>query len=135
MPPPNLPPQPTRFAIQKARGKGWTTLEVGEELEHAQARFELMIKVNPRAYFRLIQLEYNADSAYEGMEFNWKLIELYDPTQKGGRGDRARPAPKQASKPKRSKEKVRLPLRFYLAVIVIGALVGFLVYLRYGLPS
>lgn len=146
MPPPNLPPQPTRFAIQKARGKGWTTLEVGEELEHAQARFELMIKVNPKAYFRLIQLDYNADSAYEGMEFNWKLIELYDPTQKGRQnGGRARPAPKQAQEKqtqekqtlrgKRAKEKVRLPLRFYLTVIVIGALVGFLVYLRYGLPA
>lgn len=132
MPPPNLPPQPTRFAIQKARGKGWTTLEVGEELDHARARFELMIKVNPRAYFRLIQLDYNAASAYEGMEFNWKLIELYDPTQKGGR---VRPAPKLAPTGGRAKEKVRLPLRFYLTVIVIGALVGLLVYLRYGLPA
>ena len=132
MPPPNLPPQPTRFAIQKARGKGWTTLEVGEELDHARARFELMIKVNPRAYFRLIQLDYNAASAYEGMEFNWKLIELYDPNQKGGR---VRPAPEPATKAGRAKEKVRLPLRFYLTVIVIGALVGLLVYLRYGLPA
>ncbi|MBP2313026.1 hypothetical protein [Azospirillum soli] len=132
MPPPNLPPQPTRFAIQKARGKGWTTLEVGDELDHARARFELMIKVNPRAYFRLIQLDYNADSAYEGMEFNWKLIELYDPTQKGGR---VRPALKPVPKAGRAKEKIRLPLRFYLTVIVIGALVGLLVYLRYGLPA
>ncbi|WP_448207045.1 hypothetical protein [Azospirillum sp. sgz302134] len=130
--PPNPAAQPTRFAIQKARGKGWKTLEVGEDLDHARARFELMIRVNPRAFFRLIQLDYNADSSFEGMEFNWKLIELYDPTQKGGR---ARPAPKPAPRVRRAGEKVRLPLRFYVAVIALGLLAGALAYLRYGLPA
>lgn len=136
MPPAGVPAQPTRFAIQKARGKGWTTLEVGEDLEHARARFALMIQVNPRAFFRLIQLDYNDGSAYEGMEFNWKLIELYDPT-KGKVAGPPRPAPpvRPAARAPRAaaREKVSIPLRFYLAVIVIGALVGLLVYLRYGL--
>lgn len=139
------PPQPTRFAIQKARGKGWKTLEVGEELAHAKARFDRMVGVNPRAYFRLIQLDYNADSAYEGMEFNWTLIELHDPTQggpgKGGptQGARVRPAPKPAApgprgpaKNRKAGEAVALPLRIYLAVILIGTLVGGLAYLHFA---
>lgn len=140
--PPSRPPQPTRFAIQKARGKGWKTLEVGEELEQTKSRFELMIGVNPKAYFRLIQLDYNPDSGYEGMEFNWTLIELYDPTQSNGtprKGGRVRPAAKPArtaAEPgRRGKERVRIPFRFYLAVVLIGILVGGLAYLRYGLPG
>lgn len=127
------PSQPTRFAIQKARGKGWKTLEVGEELAHAKARFDRMVGVNPRAYFRLIRLDYNADSAYEGMEFNWTLIELYDPTK----GGRVRPSPKPvaAVKPGRRRkaaEPVTLPLRVYLAVILIGTLAGALAYLHFA---
>lgn len=129
------PPQPTRFAIQKARGKGWKTLEVGEELAHAKARFDRMVGINPRAYFRLIQLDYNADSAYEGMEFNWTLIELYDPTKGPATGARVRPAPKAApaAKPDRKRkaaEPVALPLRVYLAVILIGTFAGALAYLH-----
>ena len=144
---PTPPSHPVRFAIQKARGKGWKTLEVGEELNHAKARFETMIGVNPRAYFRLIQLDYNADSSYEGMEFNWTLIELYDPTQKStrkpaappskaGRGGRPRAAASSpgGSQAKR-REAVALPMRIYLAVIVIGALVGGLAYLHFAAPG
>ena len=134
---PQPPPQPTRFAIQKARGKGWKTLEVGEDLDHARARFDLMIRVNPRSYFRLIQLDHNADAAYEGMEFNWKLIELYDPTQKGGKGGKVRPPPKPAKVRRAGAvgEKVRMPLRFYVTVILIGSLIGVLLYLRFGMPA
>jgi hypothetical protein len=128
--PPSPKPQPVRYAIQKARGKGWKTLEVGEELAQAEARFNLMVKVNPRAYFRLIQLDYNPDSTYEGMEFNWTLIQLYDPTKKGVRGPaRAKPA-KTA---RRARDKVRVPLRFYLTVIALGAVAGLLAYWRYGM--
>jgi hypothetical protein len=131
------PPQPTRFAIQKARGKGWKTLEVGEELAHAKARFDQMVGINPRAYFRLIQLDYNADSAYEGMEFNWTLIELYDPTKGPAKGGRARPAVKpapaaKAGRRRRAAEPVALPLRVYLAVILIGTLAGALAYLHFA---
>lgn len=134
------PQQPTRFAIQKARGKGWKTLEVGEELAHAKARFDRMVGVNPRAYFRLIQLDYNADSGYEGMEFNWTLIELYDPTQGGPvKGGRVRPAPKPVAaaqrKPgskRKAGEAVALPLRIYLAVVLIGTLAGALAYLHFA---
>ncbi|KAA0581975.1 hypothetical protein FZ983_05545 [Azospirillum sp. B21] len=131
------PPQPTRFAIQKARGKGWKTLEVGEELAHTKARFDQMVGINPRAYFRLIQLDYNADSAYEGMEFNWTLIELYDPTKGPAKGRRVRPAakPAPAAKPDRKRkaaEPVALPLRVYLAVILIGTFAGALAYLHFA---
>ncbi|MFD1623125.1 hypothetical protein [Azospirillum griseum] len=137
------PSHPTRYAIQKARGKGWKTLEVGEELPHAKARFETMIGVNPRAYFRLIQLEYNAEADYEGMEFNWTLIELYDPTQPGNRrpppraGTANAAAARGAKSPKApgGRERVPLPLRFYLSVILIGLLVGGLAYLRYAAPG
>lgn len=131
------PPQPTRFAIQKARGKGWKTLEVGEELGHAKARFDRMVGVNPRAYFRLIQLDYNADSAYEGMEFNWTLIELYDPTKGAAKGGRVRPAAKPAPAAKtgrkgKAAEPVALPMRVYLAVILIGTVAGALAYLHFA---
>ncbi|ANC92883.1 hypothetical protein A6A40_13920 [Azospirillum humicireducens] len=131
------PPQPTRFAIQKARGKGWKTLEVGEELAHAKARFDRMVGINPRAYFRLIQLDYNADSGYEGMEFNWTLIELYDPKKGPATGGRVRPAAKAtpAAKPDRKRkaaEPVALPLRVYLAVVLIGTLAGALAYLHFA---
>lgn len=135
-------PQPVRYAIQKARGKGWKTLEVGEELPQAEARFDLMIEVNPRAYFRLVQLDYNAESDYEGMEFNWKLIHLYDPTQgvRRNAGPKPKPAARGASSaPSRGggsggvTEKIKLPIRFYLGVVLIGGLLGLLLYLRYGL--
>lgn len=128
--PPSPKPQPIRYAIQKARGKGWKTLEVGEELAQAEARFNLMVKVNPRAYFRLIQLDYNPDSTYEGMEFNWTLIHLHDPTRKGVHGP-ARGKP--AKTVRRGKEKVRVPLRFYLTVIALGVVAGLLAYWRYGM--
>ena len=130
--PPSPPPQPTRFAIQKARGKGWKTLEVGEDLAHAEARFDLMVRVNPRAYFRLVQLDHNPEADFGGMEFNWTLIHLYDPTRGGRRG----PA-KGRVKPKagRRRERVPLPLRFYVAVVVLGVLAGGLAYLRWGLPG
>ena len=136
--------QPTRFAIQKARGKGWKTLEVGEDLDHARARFNLMVRVNPRAYFRLIQLDHNAGAGGDGIEFNWKLIELHDPNQGGAAGAGPQPAPARAprrvvarggAKPARRRERVRLPLRFYAAVVLAGVLIGGLLYLRYGLPG
>lgn len=138
-------PQPVRYAIQKARGKGWKTLEVGEDLPHAEARFELMIDVNPRAYFRLVQLDYNAESDYEGMEFNWKLIHLYDPNtgvrrnagprrpaaaiKAGAAGTAGVPAGVSAG----AGEKIKLPIRFYLGVVLTGCLLGLLLYMRYGM--
>ncbi|WP_114861880.1 hypothetical protein [Azospirillum brasilense] len=140
--------QPTRFAIQKARGKGWKTLEVGEDLDHARARFNLMVRVNPRAYFRLIQLDHNAGAGGDGIEFNWKLIELHDPNQGGAAGTGRPPAPprppprvaargatKGATAASLRRERVPLPLRFYAAVVLAGLLIGGLLYLRYGLPG
>lgn len=131
--PPKPPPQPVRFAIQKARGKGWKTLEVGEDLKQAEARFDLMVKVNPRAYFRLVQLDHNPEADFDGMEFNWTLIHLHDPTKGKDQGGRRSGRPAKA--PPRRREKVPLPVRFYVAVVVLGLAAGALVYLRWGLAT
>lgn len=122
---------PVRFAIQKARGKGWKTLEVNEDLAHAQARFERMVGVNPRAYFRLVQLDHNPEADFGGMEFTWTLIRLHDPNAGGPR----RPARTAGKTPKRRRETVALPVRFYATVVLIGVLVGALAYLRWGTPA
>jgi hypothetical protein len=130
--PPSPPPQPTRFAIQKARGRGWKTLEVGEELPHARARFALTVKVNPRGCFRLIRLDQRS-GVPELMEFDWTLVELHDPNRRPqGRGKP--PSGPVEGTARRRGEKVPLPLRLYLAVIAAGLLVGLLASLRYGLP-
>ncbi len=140
-------PQQPRYAIQKARGKGWSTLEVGDTLPQAEARFRLMVSVNPRAYFRLIQLDYNQDSDYAGTEFNWKLLQLHDPRQ--GAGGAGTPpvkrtnnpaAPSRAQHPptgrrgRRRPERVRLPWRVYAVVIVLGLAAGAAAYLLLSTP-
>lgn len=132
-------PQPQRYAIQKARGKGWTTLEVGEALPQAEARFALMTTVNPKAYFRLIQLDHDAAADYGGTEFTWRLIRLHDPSKGGGGAPRAagragRPTAATARRRYRT-ETVGVPLRVYLAVVLIGLLGGGLAYLRWGLSG
>lgn len=128
---------PTRYAIQKARKSGWTTLEVGEDRPQAEARFALMVNVNPRAYFRLIQLDHTPGMAEAELEFNWKLLQLHDPNQSGP----APASPRRSSRPHRpartavapAGDRVRAPVRIYLALLVAGILAGALVYLRYGL--
>lgn len=130
---------PVRYAIQKARGKGWKTLEVGEELPAAEARFNRMIGVNPRAYFRLIRLDPLPGAADTEMEFSWKLIHLHDPNAPGAAGAGTPPrktAPRRshpAASARPVRERVRLPLRFYAIVLVLGSLIGALAYLRYGM--
>jgi len=149
MPPLSNPQQP-RYAIQKARGKGWSTLEVGDALPQAEARFRLMVSVNPRAYFRLIQLDYNQDSDYAGTEFNWRLLQLHDPRLagygpgkdggapggKGGRSAAARTVTANTATPKRrsrrGSERVRLPWLIYGTVIVLGLTAGALAYLLHA---
>lgn len=160
-------PPDARYAIQKARGKGWKTLEVSNQLDPAQARFKAMVSANPRAYFRVIQLDHKVDSEFAGMEFDWKLIELYDPTAHGhqprirdGNGnsghesgrDRAGgqamtgngPAARDSHRVNRGSgqqggrhtrrrgEKVAAPVRLYLVVVVIGALLGLFLAMRFN---
>lgn len=140
-------PQPTRYAIQKARGSGWKTLEVGEELPATEARFRAMIAVNPRAYFRLVRLDAMSGAEFDSNEFKWTLIELHDPNRNGAPASantparaasparRRRAATKGArSRSPRHRERVPIPFRLYAVVISIGLLLGALVYLRYGLP-
>lgn len=132
---------PVRYAIQKARGKGWKTLEVGEELPAVETRFHQMIGVNPRAYFRLIRLDPLPGASDTEMEFNWKLVHLHDPNAPGAAGPKrpatARRGPRGERPPARrsAKERVRLPLRFYAVVLVIGLLLGAAAYLRYGIAA
>lgn len=148
-------PQQPRYAIQKARGKGWSTLEVGDALPQAEARFRLMVSVNPRAYFRLIQLDYNQDSDYAGTEFNWKLLQLHDPRQgTGGAGtppanrpntpkgsgkastaSSRGPRPPGMTRGRRRPERVRLPWRVYTAVIILGLVAGAAAYLLLSTPA
>jgi hypothetical protein len=128
-----LPPPPTRYAIQKARGSGWKTLEVGETLEATQTRFQAMIKANPRAIFRLIRLDPLPGTSETEHEFTWKLIELYDPRQMEPPPVLKTPVrPRRAKAPKRPRERIALPLRFYLTVVVIGLCLGAFLYLHYG---
>lgn len=148
-------PQQPRYAIQKARGKGWSTLEVGDALPQAEARFRLMVSVNPKAFFRLIQLDYNPASDAPGTEFNWKLLQLHDPRQAGhtprvaGAGKTPSPQPEKGAAGhaprtvrggpagahgRRGGERVRLPWLTYGLVIVLGLAVGALAYLLHAAP-
>lgn len=152
-------PQQPRYAIQKARGKGWSTLEVGDALPQAEARFRLMVSVNPKAFFRLIQLDYNPESDAPGTEFNWKLLQLHDPRQAGhtprvaGAGQASPPqrgataaahvvpgSPKGGNRntadgrKRRGTERVRLPWVTYGMVIVLGLAAGALAYLLRAVP-
>lgn len=130
---------PTRYAVQKARGSGWKTLEVGEDLNQVRARFRTMCRVNAKAYFRIVSLDPLPGSTVDAdHEFAWKLIELRDPNAGGGSsasdrkgragasGKRSRPA--RASRP-RSRERVGIPVRIWLAGIGLGLTIGASAYL------
>lgn len=151
-------PQQPRYAIQKARGKGWSTLEVGDALPQAEARFRLMVSVNPKAFFRLIQLDYNPESDAPGTEFNWKLLQLHDPRQAGhtprvaGAGQASSPRRDTAAgaaasggrnggnrstaggRTRREAERVRLPWVTYGMVVALGLAAGALAYLLRAAP-
>lgn len=152
-------PQQPRYAIQKARGKGWSTLEVGDALPQAEARFRLMVSVNPKAFFRLIQLDYNPESDTPGTEFNWKLLQLHDPRQAGhtprvaGAGQAPSPRRDTAAaghavsgrrtgesrktadgRKRRGAERVRLPWVTYGMVVMLGLAAGALAYLLRSAP-
>jgi hypothetical protein len=129
---------PVRYAIQKARGKGWKTLEVGEDLARTEGRFRQMVGVNPRAYFRLIRLEPLPGGSNTEMEFTWKLIELHDPNAGGAKAGSRTPPARRPARPVRARqryarERVRVPIRFYAAVVLLGLLIGAAAYLRYGM--
>lgn len=106
------PALPPRYAVQRAAGKGWKTFFVDQTQDKADATFREVVRLNPRGYFRLIRLDHQAEADFDGMEFNWKLLALHDPRAGGG------PPPRTA------RERVPIPLRLYVGVILAGILLA-----------
>ena len=125
--------QPPRFVVQCAKGKGWKTLVVDEDQGLGERAFREVVKVNPRGYFRLIRLDYNPKSDFEGQEFDWKLLQLHDP--KKGQGGASGKASRDSRRHRRQPgEKVPVPVRLYGVALLLGALLAVALYLLYGPP-
>lgn len=128
---------PSRYAVQRPRGKKWDTLHVDEDRDAAMAVFRQVAAALPRSFVRLIIVEYESSSP--ASDFRWRLLELYDPFQSGTRSreddekrKKARDAKEAKQSPasargngrKRSGDKVRPPVRMYVWAIVAGLLAG-----------
>lgn len=151
---PPRPPQPTRFAVQFAKGKGWKTMYVQESREAATFAFHEAIKVKPKGFFRLVRLDPNSRDGTD-LDFTWKLLALHDPRKGGitvfeddgsqiltpapmasGGVAAARPVA-SAVRPRprsghREKERVGIPLSVYALMLVLGAVVAVTLYLVLG---
>ncbi len=110
-------PQPPRFVVQCAKGKGWKTLVVDESAPAAERAFREVVKVNPKGYFRLIRLDYNPKADFEGMEFDWKLLLLHDPKKGAAAGPRRRAQ-------RTPGERVPIPLRLYGFALLLGSILA-----------
>ncbi len=121
--------QPPRFVVQCAKGKAWKTLVVEEDQGLGERAFREVVKVNPRGYFRLIRLDYNPASNFEGQEFDWKLLNLHDPKKGRSGGGAGRGQDRRRRGPK---EKVPVPFRLYAVAVVLGVILAALLYLLYG---
>ncbi len=113
-------PEPRHFAVQRALAKSWQTLVLKPREGEAASLFAEAVRLRPRHVLRLIQVDYKPGSTTG--EFDWKLIELYDPRKLGLVPDlapegEAKPAPKRAP---RQKEKVRAPVRLYALFFALG---------------
>ncbi len=115
---PPTPPQPPRFVVQCAKGKGWKTLVVDESPPAAERAFREVVKVNPKGYFRLIRLDYNPKADFEGMEFDWKLLLLHDP-KKGVAVSATLPRGRRTPG-----ERVSIPIRLYGVALLFGAILA-----------
>lgn len=114
------PDQSPRFAVQRAAGRGWKTFFVDLSLPAAESAFQEVIRINPKGFFRLVRLDPRPPSE-DGQEFKWTLIALHDPRSSGGEGGAKGGAPGRH----RPRERVRIPLRLYVWMVVIGALLAF----------
>lgn len=137
---------PARFSVQRAAGPKWKTIHLEEDDRKAFKVLKEVIRVNPRGYFRLIRLDYNKErSDHANMEFDWKLLELYDPKQGGfqkgyvpegpplpdtpaGVGGASRAKSGQAA----AGEKVKPPLHLYVIACVLGLILAVLLTVLYG---
>jgi len=125
--------QPPRFVVQCAKGKGWKTLVVEEDQGLGERAFREVVKVNPKGYFRLIRLDYNPKSDYEGQEFNWKLLQLHDP-KKGSGGSGRKGRGDSGWRRRKPGEKVPVPVRLYGLAVALGAALAVVLFLLYGPP-
>ena len=125
--------QPPRFVVQCAKGKGWKSLVVEEDQGLCERAFREVVKVNPRGYFRLIRLDYNPKSNFEGQEFDWKLLQLHDP-KKGSAGTGGKKPGDSGARRRKPGEKVPVPIRLYGLAMVLGVALAALLYLLYGPP-
>ena len=123
--------QPPRFVVQCAKGKAWKTLVVEEDQGLGERAFREIVKVNPRGYFRLIRLDYNPASRFEGQEFDWKLLQLHDPKkgQSATNGTARRSLGQIKPGPK---EKLPVPLRLYALAVMLGVMLAMILYLVLG---
>ncbi|MBI1207009.1 MAG: hypothetical protein GC191_06935 [Azospirillum sp.] len=146
------PPQPTRFAVQRARGKSWKTIFVDEDIANVDRAMKEVIRLNAKGCFRLIRLDHNPEAKFDGLEFNWKLIALHAPrngqlyTGLGGSGPTtaaaagAGPNVRRTSGPSKARpagarrvgERVAVPFLLYGLVAVLGAAIAVILYLKFG---
>ncbi len=95
---------------------------VEESPPAAERAFREVVKVNPKGYFRLIRLDYNPKADFEGMEFDWKLLQLHDP-KKGAAAATALPAGKRGTR-QGSGERVPIPVRLYGFALLLGSVLA-----------
>lgn len=144
---------PVRFAVQRSKPGGWKTVLVDRDQAEADRVFKGMAATNPRGYFRLIRLEPRAAAAAAGAdddedadggggrEFGWRLVALYDPRTGRITGPETPAAPTGPARPPVRPSKatrqaavaqVSVPVRFYLAVILIGGVLALAAWLALG---
>ncbi|CAK0777428.1 conserved hypothetical protein [uncultured Gammaproteobacteria bacterium] len=137
-PPPS--PQPTRFAVQFAKGKGWKTMYVHESPEAATQAFHEAIKVKPKGFFRLVRLDPNSQDGQD-LDFTWKLLALHDPRKGGISGVAAlasstvpRPVRRPIRRPGKPRpgERVGIPFSVYVVMLGLGAALAVVLYMFLG---
>ena len=106
-----------RFVVQRAAGKKWETLTVHDAQADGAAAFASAVRGAPRAFLRLIRLQ--ADPDARGEVYDWTLVSLHDPRRNPVAV--AAPAVKKARVPRRTDEKISIPIRLYILLFLSGA--------------
>ncbi|WP_207479869.1 hypothetical protein [Arenibaculum pallidiluteum] len=136
---------PRQYAVQRTIGRTWTTLDLRPRREEATALFAETVRTRPRHVLRLIQVDFKPGSTCG--EFDWLLLDLYDPRKLGLVPDLAPEAPGSVSGPlpgslpgslprslpepvpgrgrqptrRRGREAVRTPWALYAGFFALGA--------------
>ena len=125
---------PPRFVVQCAKGKGWKTLVVEEDLGRGERAFREVVKVKPKGFFRLIRLDHNPEADYGGREYNWRLLRLHDPRPRDGSGRSGGRGAGWWRWWLRRGERMPLPVWLYGLAIRAGATGAVVLFLLYGPP-